>query len=373
MQNDNWLIIEPVHGYNGPVFLSSNNTAVVREVTAVGALNSIIPLSLDTFQKGNLSQTFNDSSKVEMQFLDGSVSSKTTLSVSQTSASTKLLHKGAYFVGKKVYIISAQDPANSPAIGFVKSPKITFYLPQLGQASKNAGLYYYNNNARAWFSVSRTILDIPYSKIVFNPTWLNRMSQFAVIDAPGRPGVIRVETTGNAQESISSTGYRDGSLLRGSNRKIYIISGSTKKLIATMPALRKYANKTIFDVADSVLASYTTNGTIPANIGYVDQSANLSNGSLLRSPDGKIYLIENRQKIYIPSMAELEAFRGRKITNVTDTFLNSITSAPVFSEGNLVRQLDSKVYVIKNGVKVHIKSLSELFLYAGKKIYNIEF
>lgn len=231
--------------------------------------------------------------------------------------------------------------------------------------------------------------------------------------------------------TISGQPYPDGVLLRGTNGRVYVIENGQKRWIRTMAELKNYLGQPIIDTTDQILAYYpeTTSyssviglpnpastyclekggklnirtdangeygvcvfpngreceewaffrgechsdydnaGQIPSAV--KDEAKKYGNGNLLRGSDNKIYLIHNNEKQYIPSLDELGAFRGQKIYDVSDSVLNLYPNVNIWSEGSLVRKIQMEVYVIKNGIKYHIKNLSELANYAGKKIYNV--
>ena len=50
--------------------------------------------------------------------------------------------------------------------------------------------------------------------------------------------------------------YGDGSLIRGTDQKVYIIENGAKRYISSLEELAKYAGKKIYDVTDDVLALY---------------------------------------------------------------------------------------------------------------------
>lgn len=86
--------------------------------------------------------------------------------------------------------------------------------------------------------------------------------------------------------------YPDYTLLRGSNKRIYIIEGLVKKHIINLDELRKYQGQKIFDVSDADLSLYQTRSYL--------------NGNLIREKmTGKIYVLENQVKKRIFSLSDL--------------------------------------------------------------------
>ena len=95
--------------------------------------------------------------------------------------------------------------------------------------------------------------------------------------------------------------YPDHTLLRGSNKRIYIIEGLVKKHIINLDELRKYQGQKIFDVSDADLSLYQTRSYL--------------NGNLIREKmTGKIYVLENQVKKRIFSLSDLrKSYFGQPI------------------------------------------------------------
>ena len=109
--------------------------------------------------------------------------------------------------------------------------------------------------------------------------------------------------------------YQDGSLLRGSDYKIYIIQNQAKKYIVSLQELKKYAGQLIYDVSDECLAQY--------------QIKKHSDNELIREKGTyKIYVIQNNRKKHILSIEELRAnYRGQEIFNISN---EEIMLYPIF-------------------------------------------
>jgi len=51
--------------------------------------------------------------------------------------------------------------------------------------------------------------------------------------------------------------YKSGTLIRGSNKNIYVVTGGSKHHITSLNELRRsYAGRPIYDISDQVLALY---------------------------------------------------------------------------------------------------------------------
>ncbi|MDD4902682.1 MAG: hypothetical protein PHE24_06125 [Patescibacteria group bacterium] len=102
-------------------------------------------------------------------------------------------------------------------------------------------------------------------------------------------------------------------------------------------------------------------------------------GTLLRAPEGKIYVVMPGQAIkLIPDLAALQAYRGREIHNVSDALIKQyrqnfgqVLGVKIYADGTLLRGPDHKIYVIVNGKKQYIHSLQELYQYRDRRIINV--
>lgn len=99
--------------------------------------------------------------------------------------------------------------------------------------------------------------------------------------------------------------YANGQLIRGKDKKIYLIQNNKLAVIRTLAQLRKYAGQKIYDVPDPVIRQY---------MGFL-------NGQLIRGPIKKIYVITKGKKQPILNLIELSKYRGQKIYDVSDEIL----------------------------------------------------
>ncbi|MFH1111983.1 MAG: hypothetical protein V1712_02835 [Patescibacteria group bacterium] len=94
-----------------------------------------------------------------------------------------------------------------------------------------------------------------------------------------------------------------------------------------------------------------------------------ANGTLIRGKDKKIYLIQNNKLVVIRNLAQLKKYAGQKIYDETDEVIRQYLPFP---DGSLVRGSMKKIYVIKNGKRQPIFTLTELRKkYRGQKIYDV--
>lgn len=132
----------------------------------------------------------------------------------------------------------------------------------------------------------------------------------------------------NGGRVLGTQAYADGTLLRGSNKKVYAVKGTDLIHIATLADLRKHVGKPILDVEDSVILNFAalnavteTEEEAPATEGQVLGVSSIANGTLVRGSDKKIYVIINGKKSHIHSLAELAKYVGKPILDVADDVL----------------------------------------------------
>jgi hypothetical protein len=113
--------------------------------------------------------------------------------------------------------------------------------------------------------------------------------------------------------------YANGTLLRGSDNRIYVVKGNTLVYIPDLAALRKYVGREILTVDDSVIVNFAT---INAPQGVLGVQV-YANGTLLRGADHvMVYVLKNGHKVHILNLSELAAhYFGKPILNVTDDVL----------------------------------------------------
>lgn len=98
-------------------------------------------------------------------------------------------------------------------------------------------------------------------------------------------------------------------------------------------------------------------------------------GSLLRTSDHKIFVVLSADTVkLIPDLKSLYAYRGHEIFNVSNQVLaqyKQVLGIKIYADGTLLRGPDHKIYVILGGKKRHILDLAELSEYFGHKINNV--
>jgi hypothetical protein len=176
--------------------------------------------------------------------------------------------------------------------------------------------------AKAALADTYPINYVPCATVTFSP-WIgciNGINTRNVIDKTP----INCAMTDNEQEASSQVCgkvlgvkiYGAGTLLRVPSGKIYVVMpGQMIKLIPDVNALQAYRGRKIYDVSTSLIAQYQQSfGEVLGEKIYAD-------GSLLRGPDYKIYVIVKGKKQYIPGPAELYPYRNTRIINVSANVL----------------------------------------------------
>lgn len=120
--------------------------------------------------------------------------------------------------------------------------------------------------------------------------------------------VSTVETNGG--QVLGEKKYADGTLLRGSNGRTYIVVGGKLKYISSVAELAKYAGKEIVKVDSSVINAFQMVGVLG--------DKKFADGTLIRNGDVKIYVIINGKKKHVLNLEELAKYYfGRPIYKVT--------------------------------------------------------
>jgi len=155
--------------------------------------------------------------------------------------------------------------------------------------------------------------------------------------------------------------FFDGQLIRDPDKKIYVITQGLKKPIKNLQELKQFGARKIHDVSLEILNKFSQYTPNPA-VEY------FANSSLIRGQDGKIYLIQNNKLVVIRTLAQLNKYQGQKIYDVPDPVIRQYLD---FFDGQLIRGSMGKIYIITNHKKQPIFTLRELNKYKGQKIYDV--
>jgi len=171
--------------------------------------------------------------------------------------------------------------------------------------------------------------------------------------------------------------YANGTLVRTPDMRVYVIVNGVAQYISSPSQLQAYRGRNIFNVSYDALNQYSQ--PVAAKVLGVKIYAN---GSLLRSPDMKIFLVTNGQLQYINSLQQLQMLSGRKINDVSWATLaqyqqvsttGQVLGVKIYSNGTLLRTPDNKIYVITDGKPQYINSLDELYQYRNTRIINVNY
>jgi hypothetical protein len=345
-----------------------------------------------------------------------------------------------YVVGNRAFHLSIKDPAGKLVTEFPDSRlSITLTYPEVPVDTTNLGIYYLNNNnqwvlgQKANFSNSN---EVTFQVATYGT--------FAVISSPGLSRLIEAGPRCSGQV-LGVKQYADGELLRTCDGQVYIVEGQKVNQAGYVALTKKtYRGKTINDVDFEVIVSYL--GTknigrkfadgellrtcdwrifrvenqelryIPSwqtlhdnyfgqkinNIDYwvLSEYKNIigltptqqvlgakqyATGTLVRTPDGKIYIIENQGPRHIISQEELKNYGGKKIYDVSYEVINSYNqdyTGPIqvlgvkkYADGTLLRTRDWKVYLVQGQTVRHIATLAPgpTATYQGQKIYDVDY
>jgi hypothetical protein len=117
-------------------------------------------------------------------------------------------------------------------------------------------------------------------------------------------------TTSGEGQVLGEKKYADGTLLRGSNGRTYIVVGGKLQYIPNLATLAKYAGKEIVKVDSSVINAFQMVNVLGAK--------KYGDGQLIRNDDVKVFVILNGKKKHILNLDELRTnYFGKSIYKVT--------------------------------------------------------
>lgn len=115
-------------------------------------------------------------------------------------------------------------------------------------------------------------------------------------------------SAGDTDETIKVLGVKyfpEHSLLRGPDKKIYLLEGNVKKYIANLAELKKYQGKIIFSASAEDLSRYQTR-------------AHLNKDLIREKGTVKVYAIKDGKRKHILNLEELFlVYFGQEIFNIT--------------------------------------------------------
>lgn len=281
----------------------------------VTAIN--VPLIVSTGQSGTMMLTFEDASSIKIEVPKGAVSGVTTFNVAMTMAISGEMPASstvAILVGNKIFNISARDSKNNIVKNFSSDLKVTVFLPELTSNTSGLGVYWLNEVSGLWTLVA----GADFSTMGFVTFDIGHLTKFAVINTINTPGIISTlgESGISVEEPtlIGSKIYADGTLVRTPDKRIYVVIGGKLQHVTTLQELIQYVGKKILNVGYGNISGYEK--IVPAAKKYAD-------GSLIRATNKKIYVIMNGKKQQIMNLVELRVKHANKpIHNVSDNVVD---------------------------------------------------
>ena len=157
-------------------------------------------------------------------------------------------------------------------------------------------------------------------------------------------------------------GYDDGSLIKGSGPKVWVIADGRRRHIADPAAFKRlgYNWNNLIEIPDADVEQYEESDQLAG-------TAQAPEGSLLRvEGDPKVYRIEGGRRKHIPNPDVFDAHRLRW-DHVQLVDADVVSELPVggdlnYPNGAVVQALDGRVFEIVDGERYHLKSARELLL-----------
>ncbi len=411
----------------------------------ITAVNHPLYLSLPE-REGQLLQSSDDGTFVRVEVPPLSVREYSIFKIEEIRPSdiNKPCNEADYILGNKIFDLRAENQKGNELIGFERDLSISIILPTIPADVSNLGIYFLNNNNQ-WVFGKKAVFDVDH-KVTFQ---INSLGKFAIINALGLPRLLETYQRCTQQQVLGEKQYAVGSLLRTCDLQVYEIHGNKVVQIGLVPAPQNHYNgRKIFDVDFQVLYQYMDadqralrerdyqdgelvracdwrvfriedqkaryintwdelhqkyEGQVIHNVDYwileryldpvfesVPQEMVLgtktyADGTLIRTPDQKIYIIENQTTRHIQNPFELSLYGSQEIFNVDFDVLDyysknvysgeqKILGSKKYGEGSLLRTRDFKVYLVENGGIKHIALIPGPHdTYLGKKIIDVDY
>ena len=275
----------------------------------IEAINT--PLVITSAQAGLIRVSIDNNNKVSLNVPSGAVGSTTTFTIQVIKASAydaQDLSDNAAIIGEYVYDIVATEPNGSRVTNFTKDLTFTVNAP-LPENLNGVGIYYLDTATNRWILITDSSFDQDTNKITFKA---KHLSVFAMMRTSSlssninilNPGVVIPTSTPTSTKAVLGVKvFVDGTLIRQvGDPRIYVIVKGERQLIRNLEELKRYAGKKIIIVdADG--------NEVKVNI------KKYNNGDLLRTPNGRIYVIVNNKLMRVRTLAELRRNHFRKIIN----------------------------------------------------------
>ncbi|MFA5021564.1 MAG: hypothetical protein WC508_00575 [Patescibacteria group bacterium] len=365
--------------------------------------------------------------------------------ITSVNSSNRPCVEGNFVLADKVFTIIANDVDGHEVTSFPRGLTVSLTLANLPADTSNVGIYYLNNNSQ-WVLGQKAIFDNVNNRTSFQ---IKDLGVIALINAPGLPRVIEAGSQCSVRPQVLGIKqYSEGTPLRTCDGETYIVSGTKIIKQVKKPPLtaKTFEGKTIYDVDFSVIVElsgqrydgknykngdllrtcdwkiYRVENQKLRHIGtwqelhekYEGQKINnvdywviadyqqlpvlspsqqvlgvkqYADGSLIRTSDGRIYIIENQSARYISSLDELKKYANQKIYNVTSDVViqynqpnveynsNKVLGVKFYADGTYLRTRDWKVYVVENQKARQVATMiaGSQDYYLGQKIYDVDY
>lgn len=238
-QKDKDQIITP------PAIGGGGGGGVAGSVTPqnINAIN--FPLSLINSQNGVLTQSFANGFTARLAVSPNSFTGNAVFRIAEGSEENA--------IGGRHFALTATDSNGNPIRKFTNNLNITFSgLPLPGNVS-GLGVYYYDEALLSWILVPDAIFDQANGLVSFS---VDHLTNFAIFSE--QPVT---------QQVLGEATYADGTLLRGSDKHIFVVVGGKLQRILSLKELAQYADQEILEVEDSVIAAYAKVSAAKAVLG----------------------------------------------------------------------------------------------------------
>lgn len=165
---------------------------------------------------------------------------------------------------------------------------------------------------------------------------------------------------------INLNGYSNNALISNNDSDVYVVVDGHAWKVTTMAQYIKYTKQTVNKVSTVTLNSYLGVNTLDIK-DYVD-------GTLIRvvgSP--RTYVMLDGQAVYIKTLAELAEYNGRQMVIINNNGSEKLIVSPkAYANGTLIQVVGSdNIYVIKDGLRFHVATQTELDQYKGQEIFLV--
>lgn len=171
-------------------------------------------------------------------------------------------------------------------------------------------------------------------------------------------------------KTIRAAALPEGTLVKSASEKVYIIENGLKRWIKTADVFNrfKYSWGNINIVSNNILDDIPPGNDISDNFQYPD-------GTLLKGSAPQVYILELKQKHWIPSpeIFTTKGFKWQNIVQVSDQTLNNIKKGQDISMDYNPLNLRPETFILDGPCKQYQDTIPEIetskikFKYSGKK------